>query len=382
MQELNARVQDDFVQLAREFINRGGYEIRLVGGAVRDLVRGVEPKDYDFATDATPQQIIEVACYAGFDYIETGLKHGTLTLEVDGNHYEVTTLRKDVDCNGCHAEVEFITSFREDAARRDFTFNAMSMGVDGTIHDFFGGQQDLDLGIIRFVGDTEKRIGEDFLRILRYFRFAGQLEECPGFSDRDLGLIYQNRLGLINISGERILSEMLKILDTKHVVDIINIMENEMVLDVLNLELSNIRGEVFKRAVGNVEPLTMLSLLIESTRHLDEVHAELKFSNAQLERLKVLIAERAFKTDAMHLAVEYGTEAAYQLLKLQGRYGEAKTIASCHVPVFPIRGQHILDIGIKPGPEVGKIMRHMKDVWVDSKFKATKKELLNEYSKT
>jgi tRNA nucleotidyltransferase (CCA-adding enzyme) len=186
---------------------RHNREVRLVGGAVRDIVMGKQPKDWDMATNALPQRTMEILEEIGKPY-DLSNGHGTISIQLDGETYEITTLRVDAETDGRHAKVEFVNDWKLDAARRDFTFNAMSMDVlTGEIFDYFAGQIDLLKETVRFVGDPAKRIQEDYLRILRYFRFIGKM----GFFeiDRDaFAAVRDNRAGLAKVSGERVWMEV------------------------------------------------------------------------------------------------------------------------------------------------------------------------------
>ena len=192
---------------------KGGYDIRLVGGVVRDLLLGVESKDIDMSTNATPGQMIEVFNSNGIKYIETGLEHGTLTANVNHKCFEVTTLRYDTDQDGRWAKVVFTNDWKLDAERRDLTINAMSMDMDFWLHDYFGGLGDLRSRRVRFVGDARLRIREDYLRILRYFRFYARIAAGPDNHDEDtLKVIEETTPGLQHIAVERIWMELSKIL--------------------------------------------------------------------------------------------------------------------------------------------------------------------------
>lgn len=149
-----------------------GYTLRLVGGAVRDLLLGRDPKDIDLATDCGPEDMVKLMEAEGVRYIPTGLQHGTITVNTSEGTYEITTLRVDRQTDGRHATVDFTSDWRIDANRRDLTINAMSLGLDGSLYDYFNGQQHLAERRVEFVGDAKLRIREDYLRILRYFRCA------------------------------------------------------------------------------------------------------------------------------------------------------------------------------------------------------------------
>ena len=184
---------------------------RIVGGAVRDALAGVPIADIDLATPDPPEATTASLERAGLRVIPTGLSHGTVTALVDDRAFEITTLRRDVSTDGRHAEVAWTTDWRADAARRDFTINAMSLARDGTLYDYFGGQSDLAAGIVRFVGDPATRIAEDFLRILRFFRFFARYARAAP-DQAATSAIRAAVPGLARLSPERLWSELKKIL--------------------------------------------------------------------------------------------------------------------------------------------------------------------------
>ncbi len=189
-----------------------GFQAMFAGGCVRDRIMGREPKDYDIATTALPEEVLNVAKTRGLKAVPTGLEHGTVTIIKNSIPIEVTTLRADIDTDGRHATVKFGASFEEDAARRDFTINAMYEDSDGKIHDFFGGKADIKAKALRFVGDPEKRIQEDYLRIMRLFRFWGELGFAP--SEQTLHILAKQVEGLKKLSTERVWSELEKTLQS------------------------------------------------------------------------------------------------------------------------------------------------------------------------
>jgi tRNA nucleotidyltransferase/poly(A) polymerase len=211
------------------------HEIRLVGGCVRDLVLGVQPKDWDMCTPSTPDQVTKVLADAGYKPFDLSNGHGTVSVIIWGDTIEITTLRIDAETDGRHATVEFTTDWAKDAERRDFTWNAMSMDDRGQIYDYFGGMDDLKNNYIRFVGNAEKRIQEDYLRILRYFRFAQRFNMAMSISD--LNVIYRNAFGLKVVSSERIWMEMQKILAGDGASYYLKLMNDNRVLDVIGLKL-------------------------------------------------------------------------------------------------------------------------------------------------
>ena len=190
-----------------------GYDIRLVGGVVRDLLLGIPPKDIDLSTNANPEQMKVVFAQKEIKFIETGLEHGTLTAHINHLDFEVTTLRYDTEQDGRWAKVVFTNDWKLDAERRDLTINAMSMDTECSLYDYFGGVEDLKCRRVRFVGDPRKRIEEDYLRILRYFRFYGRIAKNPHEHDaKTLRVIKDTASGLEKIAVERIWMELSKIL--------------------------------------------------------------------------------------------------------------------------------------------------------------------------
>ena len=207
-------------------ISERGYDVRIVGGAVRDLLLGKAPKDVDLSTNATPEQMMEVFNADGIRFIETGLQHGTLTVHINKRDFEVTTLRTDTETDGRHAKVTFTHDWRVDAERRDLTINAMSLGLDGDLYDYFGGREDLTNRIVRFVGNPRLRIEEDYLRILRYFRFYGKIAEQPDKHDQaTLDIIRDTAEGLRRIAVERVWVEVAKILTGNYAASLLQLMD-------------------------------------------------------------------------------------------------------------------------------------------------------------
>lgn len=221
---------------ALEILEAKGYASRLAGGCVRDRLLRIDPVDYDVATVATPAETMQVFAEAGFKTVPTGLMHGTVTLVMPAGPIEVTTLRRDIETDGRHAVVAFSSAFEEDAARRDFTVNAMFEDKTGQIYDFFHGQRDLADSTLRFVGDARVRIKEDYLRILRFFRFSARFTFRP--APGTLEAIGQEKEGLKKLSQERVTSELLKTLAAPGARASLEAMQRHAVWEVVLPELS------------------------------------------------------------------------------------------------------------------------------------------------
>lgn len=217
-------------------LEAAGFEARMAGGCVRDRLLGILPRDYDVATNAAPDHVCKVFTQAKIKVVPTGFDHGTITVVMPSGPVEVTTLRIDLETYGRHATVALGTSFKEDAARRDFTINAMFEDRHGVLLDFFGGQKDLAAGILRFVGDPGTRIKEDYLRIMRLFRFWARFSFKP--ADGTLEAIVENRNGLTQISQERITYELYRIFESPVADRVLLAMKTTGVLAIILPELS------------------------------------------------------------------------------------------------------------------------------------------------
>lgn len=363
-----------------QLFKQNGFEIRIVGGAVRDMLAGKNPKDYDFATDAQPQEMIDILEGAGIKVIPTGLQHGTITAVLGGEPYEITTLRIDRETDGRHAEVEFTRDWRKDAERRDLTFNAMSIGLDGTLYDYFGGEEDLEQGKAKFVGDAEKRIQEDYLRILRYFRFQGKISS-PSWDKETLQAIKNNAQGLSGISGERIWMEVGKILTGNHVVDIFKKMKDTGVLNEIGIPNPNFSELQRVQNLNLQNPALVLPALLNSTKELDQIRNRWKFDNFTYELAKFIINNRDKNFDETSykkwvVLNKINPKMALQLLRYQGNNSLAQKMRGWSVPDMPVSGDDLIKQGMKPGPDMGKKLNQIKKTWVDSGFEASKEELL------
>ena len=267
-----------------------GEEARVVGGAVRNALLGEPIGEFDIATTALPAEVIRRANAQGFKTVPTGIDHGTVTVVVDGRPFEVTTLREDVETFGRKARVAFGRDWKMDADRRDFTINALSVSRDGTIHDYVGGLADLQKHRIRFIGDPAARIAEDYLRILRFFRFQAHYGE--GLPDREgLAACIAARAGLATLSRERVRAELLKLLLGRHAVPVLAVMsECGLLISVLGgvpllASVSNLAK--LEQAIGlhpdAVRRLGALAVFVpEDAQRLAE---RLRLANVELERL-------------------------------------------------------------------------------------------------
>lgn len=369
-------------------LRAGGATGRFVGGCVRNLVIGHPATDFDVATDATPEQVIELAQTANLKTIPTGIDHGTVTVVVEGAPVEVTTLRRDVETDGRRAVVAFTDDWAEDAARRDFTLNALYLDADGSLYDPTGlGLADARSGTIRFVGDPETRIREDVLRILRFFRFfaaygrgdldAPGLAACAALADR-----------MPALSGERVWRELAKLLVAPRAADALLAMAEVGVARHLW------DGPVDAgRAAALIALERTLELTPEPIRRLTALIAEPDAAHAVADRLRLSRAEerrvaRAMETPGEPLSSDVARRAAVY------RHGaeawiDARLLRETAVsdsgsrlmddlalvrrwspPIFPLGGADVAAFGVAPGPEMGRLLRVVEDWWVDGDFTA------------
>jgi poly(A) polymerase len=374
-------------------LNGEGEETRLVGGAVRDIALGMPHGDFDLATTALPEVVTRRARAAGFPVIPTGLAHGTVTVMVEGKPFETTTLREDVETFGRHATVLFGRDFEADALRRDFTINALSVDVGGAVHDYCGGLDDLAAKRVRFIGEARTRIREDYLRILRFFRFSARF--ATGELDPE-GLLaaITERDGLEFLSRERVRAELLKLLVAPRAADVMETVAETGLAGIMFAGLAD--PARLKRAIGleaqfgePPDPLVRLGALGVMVREdAERLREQLRLSNAEYERLegvaRALEAQHGLKTppalgDLRILLFERGRQGARDAILFAaidaGSAGDAARFASaCRfvsdtpIPRLPFSGADILARGVGPGREVGAILKRLQAGWIRAGF--------------
>ncbi len=352
---------------------------RAVGGAVRDALAGLPVADVDVAAPLPPEEIIARLSAAGCKVFETGLAHGTVTAVWEHQPIEVTALRRDVLTDGRHAEVAWTTDWREDAARRDFTINAMSLGADGVLHDYFGGREDLAQGLVRFVGDPETRLAEDYLRLLRFFRF--QARYGKGAPDAAaLRAIRAAIPGLARLSVERIWMEIKRVLMVAEPAPALRLMAELGVLPAILPEIAAPDLECVARLVALGAPAEALLRLAALGGAAPGLAARLKFSIAETRALRFLqeaetpdaavdVAEfRRWRARHAAVALEMQEAALWLADARQGAAPRRATLrATLHAeaaPVFPLQGRDLLAAGVSPGPALGALLAAVEAFWI------------------
>jgi poly(A) polymerase len=373
-----------------EVLNRDGEEARVVGGAIRNALLGHPVIEVDVTTTATPEVTTRHAREAGLRTVPTGIEHGTVTILVDGEAFEVTTLREDVETNGRHAVVRFGRDFVMDARRRDFTINALSLGVHGTLYDYTGGEADLAARRVRFIGRAENRIREDYLRILRFFRFHAEYGE--GELDRDgFAASVAARHKLVRLSRERIRTEFLKLIAARRASHVVCALSDSGIYPILVggvPELGRLSRAAAVEAAGGTapDPIRRLAALAVATEEdADRLRELLRLSNEQFRRLSayagLLAAAKTWPlpVDALairRLVAEHGVEPLVDVLGVIRGEPRPEVRKDAYealerfrtgaepVPVLPLKGSDLMARGVPAGRRMGEILGEAHRAWI------------------
>lgn len=368
--------------VAAVFDALSGGVTRFVGGCVRDSLLGRPIRDVDIATDIEPRTVMARAGQAGIKAVPTGIEHGTVTLVAKGQPVEVTTLRRDVETDGRRAVVAFTGDWREDALRRDFTMNALSMDRDGTVHDFFGGVDDARAGRVRFVGAAEERIREDVLRILRFFRFHAHY----GIGDADpSGYAACVELAhlLPSLSGERVRQEVLRLLEAEDPIPAIQSMAAAGIwpqIGLVSVDIPALAAMIREERGAASEPVARLAALVAEEIDDATVARALRLSGKEastLSGMRDLARQKPPAPEAVDaflyrkgadrarngalLAIARGREAA-------SWRAVAEAAQAWSAKAFPLRGRDLLDAGMAPGAEIGAVLNRVEDWWIARDF--------------
>lgn len=364
-------------------LTAAGGQARFVGGCVRDALIGRPIRDIDICTPMSPQRVTELLEQAGLKAVPTGIVHGTITAVAQGKGVEVTTLRLDLETDGRRAKVAFTDDWQADAARRDLTINALSADADGKVHDYFGGLADLAAGRVRFVGEATQRITEDYLRLLRFFRFHADYAS-DGFDPAAIAAAKELAPNLKTLSGERLRQETLRLLTARRGPEVwgemlsLGIVEHflpwatslDRLRAVAALELRHGLGS---DAVRRLAALTM-------TGCGPQVAEVLRLSRAESERVIALDAPRAPFDVATPGAVRrqvyrWGNDGALDRLLLDWPDADDQAAAAALAvilgwprPRFPLAGADMLRLGVPKGPRVGEILRQVEEWWISKDF--------------
>ena len=373
-------------------------QIRFIGGCVRKALSNENIDDIDLAVDLTPEEVKLILKNNNIKFFETGIEHGTITAKINNEKLEITSLRRDIKSYGRHADVEFTKKWYEDAARRDFSINCIYADLEGNLYDPFEGKKDLKNGKVKFIGNAENRIREDYLRVLRYIRFFLDYSNQP--HDLDIQKkILKNISGINKISKERLLNELEKIFKSKN---IFKINDDEFLVKILNLvfpELKNIHlleklNDQALEILQSKDFLFWLSILIiDETDNTDYFLYKYKLSNNDKKRIKFLYQNypklsdnNFFSEKNFHKLVYYNDKSLVidlidfkicvskkditKMIKLKN------SIIETNKPIFPIKAKNLIEeYNLKEGKELGTKLKKIEDIWVQNNFKITNQEV-------
>jgi len=367
-----------------------GYEGRAVGGAVRNSLIGKAVTDIDIATNAPPEETMRLTRAAGLAAVPTGIDHGTITVIANHHPFEVTTLREDVATFGRHATVAFTADWEADARRRDFTINALYCSADGTVHDPLGGWPDLVARRVRFIGDATQRIREDYLRILRFFRFHAEYATGP-MDTAGLVAAVRERRGLDHLSGERLRQELLKLLAAPGAVEGVDTMASHGILTEI-LPVAPRHGIL--RSLTQCEDmagrpahavLRLAALTIAVAEDTSRIAARLKLSNQERATLARSAARRGLHPEqgekfARAALYRLGADAFTEAVLLTWASAARRSAptetwrdllelpARWPVPRLPVTGADVIARGSIPGPDIGRLLAAIEQDWIAADF--------------
>ena len=372
-----------------------GAQARAVGGAVRNALMGVPVKDVDIATTALPEEILALAERAGLHAIPTGIEHGTVTVVADKTAFEVTTLRRDIETFGRRAKVTFTTDWREDAMRRDFTMNALYCDESGKVHDPLGGYGDLKARRVCFIGDARQRIREDYLRILRFFRFSAQYGDAVAPDADGLEAVAAEKAGMTQLSGERIRSELLLLLAAPGAVAALRSMRDKGIIAPLlgvdgNIETVERLAGIERHLSRLPDPVLRLAALAAGT--CENLRDRLKLSGLDAERLAAALRcssaldprrdEKAAKEFIYRNGATTFTDAALidwarsnAAVNDAARTERATLPERWSAPQLPVRGADVVALGVAAGPGVGRVIARFEEWWISAGYPLAAGEL-------
>ena len=373
-------------------------EVRYVGGCVRKILNNENYDDIDLATNLDPQQIKECLSANNIKFFETGIKHGTITATIEKQNFEITSLRKDIATDGRHAEVLFTKDWNEDSSRRDFTINSIYADIDGNIFDPNDGANDLKNGIVRFIGNPEKRIKEDYLRILRYLRFFSTYS-LKDHQPEIKKSIMQNISGVVGLSKERLLDEFKKIfksgalfkLNKDHFSnDVISLVFPQFIN--LNL-LTKLDKNNQKTLLVKSFDFLLAFLVIDETDNSDYFLFKFKTSNETKKKINFLKKSFLESTEKNYFSkknlekIFYFNEKSdvldlidFELFKSKKNKKKLIELKNYFIktekPVFPVKAKNIMEkFDLKEGRELGQKLKYLEDLWVNNSFNISEKEI-------
>ncbi len=376
-------------------------ETRFIGGCVRDLIlKKKESYDIDLATTLKPNEVIGILSKKKIKIIKTGFSHGTVIAILNKEKFEITTLRKDIKTDGRYAKVQFTEDWIIDSNRRDFTINAMSCDFNGNLYDYHNGLEDLKNERIKFIGNPEERIKEDYLRILRYFRFYAYYGR-NNIEKSQINIFKKLSPNLKKLSSERLYFEFKKILLSDNSYKVIKMMENCRVLKYIifnNNNLEKMKSINKLKKINHLIDFSNRLAILLNEKNISKVSKNLKLSKIENIKIKKIIQLhkkfnlKDFEKNKIKYLFYYGHEICNSLLiynfaklsidsKVKTYLRIISSIKSLKVPKLPIFGKDIIKLGIKSGPNVGKILKLIENWWITNNFRPSRKECLEKLKK-
>ena len=373
-------------------------EIRYVGGCIRKIIKGENVDDIDLATNLNPQQVCDVLRQNNINFHETGIKHGTITAVIDNYNFEITSLREDVETDGRHAQVKFSTDWKKDASRRDFTINSIYADLDGNLFDPYNGKEDLEKGVIKFIGDPELRIQEDYLRILRYFRFYLTYSNYK-HEFETTKLIKKNIIGISNLSKERLLDELKKFFKPNILT---NLSKDKFSLELFEIvfpQLKNLRlfsnpNSFAKARIEESDFIFLLStLIIDNSDNTDYFLYKFNISKKDQKRLKIIdnfykdkISPKSFSEKNLNRIFYYkGKQALIDILSFKifiSKNIDKKILKFIEqfqfkdLPSMPVDAKFLMEkYQITEGKNLGTKLKTIEEEWVNNNFKLSEKQI-------
>ena len=373
-------------------------EIRYVGGCIRKIIKGETVDDIDLATNLNPHQVCDVLRKNNINFHETGIKHGTITAVIDNYNFEITSLREDVDTDGRHAQVKFSTDWKKDASRRDFTINSIYADLDGNLFDPYNGKEDLEKGVIKFIGDPELRIQEDYLRILRYFRFYLSYSNYK-HEFEIIKIIKKNIIGISNLSKERLLDELKKFFKPNILT---NLSKDKFSLELFEIvfpQLKNFRlfsnpNSFAKTKIEESDFIFLLStLIIDNSDNTDYFIYKFNISKKDQKRLKIIdnfykdkISSKSFSEKNLNRIFYYkGKQALIDILSFKifkSRNIDKKILKFIEqfkfkdLPSMPVDAKFLMEkYQIIEGKNLGTKLKTIEEEWVNNNFKLSDKQI-------
>jgi poly(A) polymerase len=378
---LNALLARPPVAQLMALLNADGAETRIVGGAVRNTLLGLPTSDIDLATTLLPDAVMGRAKATGLKVVPTGIAHGTVTVVIAHEAFEVTTLRRDVATDGRHATVAFSRSFEDDALRRDFTINQLSLAGDGMVHDYAGGLSDLAARKVRFIGDPRLRIGEDFLRIMRFFRFQAEYGTGP-LDAPGLSACVALKSGMARLSPERVRAELLKLMAAPGVREVMpGFVGSGIWAQVAGGHTADLDAFDFAIAAFPASDAVarLAAMGVRGSGDPGVLDEHLRLSRAERTRLDDVARllggwpspDTLTARNVQRAGLDVGrTATADTLAVLAAGLGveRARQLAELPTPVSPFRGAAVLALGVKAGPQIGSVLARAHDLWADIGF--------------